>query len=100
MAASRRAISPASSAQTLRSETIFPACGCGGARPSSQVLPQVPKMSVQVTGMPSLAKMAWTWSLQLVRMRTSLCRYAVARIMPMPGRAAWVPAGSGVRTSA
>ncbi|MGO9782409.1 MAG: hypothetical protein ACLPQY_22000, partial [Streptosporangiaceae bacterium] len=50
--------------------------------PSSQLLPQTPKMSVQVTGMPSLAKMAWTWSLQLVRMRTSLTLYAEARIMP------------------
>ena len=49
-----------------------------GSRPSSQVLPQAPKMSVQVTGMPSLAKMAWTWSLQLVQRRTSLTRYRVS----------------------
>jgi hypothetical protein len=33
--------------------------------------------------------MAWTWSLQLVRMRTSLTRYAEARIMPMPDLLAW-----------
>jgi hypothetical protein len=78
MAVSSRAISSASTAQTLRSETSFPAYGCGSARPSSQVLPQVPKMPAQVTGMPSLAKMAWTWSLQLVRIRTSLCRYRVS----------------------
>ena len=56
----------------LRSEATFPAYGCGSARPSSQVFPHTPKMSVQVTGMPSLASTAWTWSLQLVRSRTSL----------------------------
>ncbi len=44
------------------------------SRPSSQVFPQAPKMSVQVTGIPSLASTAWTWSLQLVRSRTTLIR--------------------------
>ena len=37
-------------------------------------VPHTPKMSLQVTGMPSLASTAWTWSLQLVRSRTSLIR--------------------------
>ncbi len=40
-------------------------------------LPQAPKMSEQVTSMPSLASTPWTWSLQLVRMCTSLQRYRV-----------------------
>src|SRR5690242_17988547 len=35
--------------------------------------------------MPSLASTACTWSLHEVRSLTSLCRYAEARIMPMPG---------------
>ena len=35
----------------------------------------------------------------LCRCRHS-CRYAEARIMPMPGRVAWVPAVTGVETSA
>jgi hypothetical protein len=47
-----------------------------------------------------LASTAWTWSLQLLRSPTSFCRYAEARIMPMPGRVAWVPMVGGVKTSA
>ena len=38
-------------------------------------LPHAPKMSVQVTGMPSLASTACTWSRQEVRSLSSLCRY-------------------------
>jgi hypothetical protein len=57
-------------------------------------------MSVWVTGMPSLASTACTWSLTEVRAWTSLCRYAEVRIMPMPGQVAWVPAVGGVKTSA
>ena len=36
--------------------------------------PAFPTMSMQVTGTPSLASTAWTWSLQLVRRCASLCR--------------------------
>jgi hypothetical protein len=78
MAVSATVISAASSAQSLRSEATFPAYGCGSSRPSSHVFPHTPKMSLQVTGMPSLASTAWTWSLQLVRSRTSLIRYRVS----------------------
>jgi hypothetical protein len=74
IAVSATAISAAKSAQILRSEATLPAYDCGSARPSSQVLPHTPKMSAQVTGTPSLASTAWTWSLQLVRNRTSLIR--------------------------
>ena len=40
-------------------------------------VPQAPTMPGQVTLMPSLASTPWTWSLQLVRMCTSLQRYLV-----------------------
>ena len=54
MTASSTVISP-----DLAQRGHLPAYGCGSSRPSSQVAPQTPKMSVQVTGMPSLASMAW-----------------------------------------
>jgi hypothetical protein len=47
-----------------------------------------------------LAKIAWTWSLQLVRRLTSLTRYAEDRIMPMLGRLAWGLAVAVVKASA
>jgi hypothetical protein len=50
--------------------------------------------------MPSLASTPWTWSLQLVRIRTSFCLYAEARIMPMAARVAWLLAVAGAGTSA
>jgi hypothetical protein len=78
MAASSPVISAASSPASARSEATFPAYGWPSSRPSSQVFPHTPKMSLQVTAMPSLAKTAWTWSLQLVRSRTSLIRYLVS----------------------
>jgi hypothetical protein len=74
MAAPGRVISAVSPAARLRSEAAFPAYGCGSARPSSHALPQAPKMPVQPAGTPSLASTAWTWSLPLVRSRTSLIR--------------------------
>jgi hypothetical protein len=64
------------------SEATFQEYGWGSGSSSSQAVPQAPKMSEQVTSMPSLAKIAWSWSLQLVRSCTSLGRYAEARIMP------------------
>jgi hypothetical protein len=67
-------ISAVSSPASARSDGTFPAYGWPISRPSSQVFPHTPKMSLQVTGMPSLASTAWTWSLQLVRSRTSLIR--------------------------
>src|SRR6266536_1603446 len=76
------AISADSSPARCRSEVTFPAYGCGSRSPSSHADPATPKMSVQITGTPSLASTPWTWSLQLVRSCTSLCRYAEARIMP------------------
>ena len=83
-----------------RSEATFPAYGWGRASPSSHADPQVPNRSEQVTGMPSLANTACTCSLPDDRIRTSLIRYAEARIMPMPGRVAWVAAVAGAGTSA
>jgi hypothetical protein len=75
---SSRLISPVSQPTSCRSEATFPAYGCGRRRPSSHVLSQAPKMSVQVTGTPSLASTACTWSLPLVRRPTSLILYLVS----------------------
>jgi len=50
-----------------RSESSFPRTAEAGAVHRASLLPQTPKMPVQVTGTPSLASTAWTWSLQLVR---------------------------------
>jgi hypothetical protein len=74
MAASSTVISAVSPVASVRSEATLPAYGWPSSKPSSQVFPHTPKMSVQVTGMPSLASTACTWSLQLVRSRTSLIR--------------------------
>jgi hypothetical protein len=82
MAASSTVISAVSPPASVRSEATFPAYGCPSASPSSQVFPPTPKISVQVTGTPSLASTAWTWSLQLVRSRTSLIRYLVSSRSP------------------
>jgi hypothetical protein len=56
--------------------------------PSSHADPAVPKMSVQVTGTPSLASTACTWSLQLVRRPTSLARYLVSSLSSRTGSGA------------
>src|ERR1019366_9619749 len=47
-------ISVVSSPARCRSEVTFPAYGCGSRSPSSHADPALPKMSVQVTGTPSL----------------------------------------------
>ena len=62
---------------SCRSEATFQEYGWGRGSSSSQADPQAPKMSEQVTSMPSLASTPWTWSLQLVRICTSLQRYLV-----------------------
>ena len=100
MTCSSRAISAVSWAFSGRSEATLPAYGCGRRRPSSHACPCTPKMSEWMTGMPSLASTACTWSRQEVRSPTSLCRYAEARIMPMPGLVARPVAVAGVETSA
>ena len=95
-----RAISASSTAISARSEATLAAYGAGSTSWSSQVPPPRPKMSVRVTAMPHLASTACTWSLQEVRWPTSLCRYAEARIMPIPGLVARPMAVAGVETSA
>src|SRR6266704_3082556 len=73
-------ISVVSSPARCRSEVTFPAYGCGIRSPSSHADPARPKMSVQVTVTPSLASTPCTWSLQLVRSRTSLILYRVSSL--------------------
>ena len=67
MTASSRVIPVVRYAATPRSESGFPAYGWGKRSSSSQALPWAPKMPVQVTGTPSLARTARSWSLQLAR---------------------------------
>ena len=63
---------------SCRSEATLPAYGCGRPSPSSHAVPTAPNRSEQVTGMPSLASTACTWSLPEDRIRTSLIRYLVS----------------------
>ena len=64
MTCSSRVISPVSSPISCRSEATLPAYGCGR---SQAVQPRLPvhaeDVRMQVTGMPSLASTACTWSL-------------------------------------
>ncbi len=62
MTCSSRAISALSPAFSCRSEATLPAYGCGRRKPSSHACPCTPKMSEWVTGTPSLASTACTWS--------------------------------------
>jgi hypothetical protein len=94
MAASSMVTSAVSSPASLRSEATLPAYGCGSGSPSSQVLPHTLKMSLQVTGMPSLASTACTWSLPLVRARTSLRRQRLSSRSTRTGRGAIHASGS------
>ena len=72
----------------------MPAYGCGSTSWSSQIPPPRPKISEWMTGIPDLARTACTWSLQLVRWPTSLCRYLVTSRSPRTSGGAIHASGS------
>jgi hypothetical protein len=57
---SSTAISLDSQPVSCRSEATFQQYGCRNGSSSSHCVPQAPKMSEQVTSMPSLASTPWT----------------------------------------
>src|SRR6266487_257269 len=81
-------ISVVSSPVSCRSEVTFPAYGWGRHSPSSHCRPLVPNKSECVTGMPSLASTAWTWSLVLLRSAMSFCLYLVSSLSSRTSRGA------------